>query len=203
VRRTITSRTASCVSCSDIAVIAFLLLWKHNILVTKILQEPGSAKRSTRRSELLDSLEKGFRDASTVGIMLHQSVAERLGLHITDHKCIGLLCEFGPLSAGRLAELTGLTTGAITGVLNRLEQRGYARRIRNPDDRRNVNVEAVNVAAFGEQMEDLLGSLRKRMRALSSKYSVEQMVLIDNFIKRAVAITRDETLRLQSERKGE
>lgn len=167
------------------------------------MQEPGSAKRSTRRSELLDSLEKGFRDASTVGIMLHQSVAERLGLHITDHKCIGLLCEFGPLSAGRLAELTGLTTGAITGVLNRLEQRGYARRIRNPDDRRNVNVEAVNVAAFGEQMEDLLGSLRKRMRALSSKYSVEQMVLIDNFIKRAVAITRDETLRLQSERKGE
>jgi len=130
--------------------------------------------------------------------MLHQSVAGRLGLHITDHKCMGMLCELGPLSAGRLAELTGLTTGAITNVLNRLEQRGYARRVRYPNDKRSINVEALNVAAFNERMEQLLGSLRKRMRALSSKYSSQEMALIDGFIKSAVAISRDETLRLRS-----
>jgi DNA-binding MarR family transcriptional regulator len=158
---------------------------------------------SISRSELLDSLEKGFREVSTVGLMLHQIVAERLGLHVTDHKCMGILCEHGPLSAGRLAELTGLTTGAITGVLNRLERLGYARRVRNPNDRRNINVEALNVAAFNERMEGLLGPLRKRMRALSSKYSAEEMALIDSFIKSAVAISREETLRLRSERTGE
>ena len=165
--------------------------------MAKTLQAPNRSKRSTIRSELIDSLEKGFRDSSSVGIVLHQTVADRLGLHITDHKCMGILCEFGPLSAGKLAELTGLTTGAITGVLNRLERRGYARRIRNPRDRRNINVEAVNVAVFNERMGELLGSLRKRMRALSSEYSVEQMAVIDDFIKRAVEITREESLSIR------
>jgi DNA-binding MarR family transcriptional regulator len=143
-------------------------------------------------------LEKDFRDASMVGLMLHQTVADRLGLHATDHKCMGMLCELGPLSAGRLAELTGLTTGAITGVLNRLERRGYAKRVRNPKDKRNVTVEATNVPAFNKDMESLLGSLRRRMRNLASKYSTEEMVLIDGFIKSAIAISRDETFRMRS-----
>jgi DNA-binding MarR family transcriptional regulator len=162
-----------------------------NILVTKIIQEG--------RSELLDALERGFREASTAGIMLHQVVAERLGLHITDHKCMGMLCELGPVSAGRLAELTGLTTGAITGVLNRLERAGYARRIRNPKDRRNVNVEARHVAAFSRRMEALLGPLGKRMRTMSAKYSAEELALVRDFMKEAIAISRDETLHLRSE----
>lgn len=129
--------------------------------------------------------------------MLHTAVAERLGLNITDHKCMGMLCEMGPLSAGRLAELTGLTTGAITGVLDRLEKAGYARRTRNPEDKRNVNVEAVNVTAFYERMEDLLGPLRRRMQALSSKYKTEELALILEFITRSVAISREETMRLR------
>lgn len=166
--------------------------------MTKIFQEKLEPQPRRARSELLESLEKGFRDSSMVGIMLHQTIAERLGLHITDHKCMGLLCEFGPLSAGKLAELTGLTTGAITGVLNRLEKRGYARRIPNPKDRRNINVEALNVEKFYGRMNDLLGSLHKRMTALSSKYSIEEMSLIDNFIKYAVAISREETFRLRT-----
>jgi hypothetical protein len=146
---------------------------------------------------LLDSLEKSFREVGTTGILLHQAVADRLGLHITDHKCMGMLCELGPLSAGKLAELTGLTTGAITGVLNRLERHGYARRVRNPKDRRNVNVEAMNAAEFGRRMGALLGPLGKRMRRLSSRYTIEEMSLIQGFISGAVAISRDETVRLR------
>ncbi len=158
---------------------------------------------SNRRSELLDSLEKGFREASAAGIVLHQTIADRLNLHITDHKCMGIICEHGPLSAGRLAELTGLTTGAITAVLNRLERRGYARRVRNPEDRRNINVEVVDAAAFYKKMDRLLGPLGKRMRALSSQYSTEEMALIHGFIEKAVAFSREETLRLRSVSRGE
>jgi DNA-binding MarR family transcriptional regulator len=158
---------------------------------------------SNRRSELLDSLERGFREASAAGIVLHQTIADRLNLHITDHKCMGIICAHGPVSAGRLAELTGLTTGAITAVLNRLERRGYARRVRNPDDRRNINVEAVDAAAFSKKMDHLLGPLGKRMRALSSQYSPEEMALIHGFIEKAVAISREETVRLRSESTGE
>lgn len=166
--------------------------------MTKIIQDRNRSGPRSLRSALLDSLERGFREVSTAGIMLHQVVAERLGLNITDHKCMGMLCELGPLSAGKLAELTGLTTGAITGVVNRLERSGYARRVRNLKDRRNINVEALNVTEFNERMETLLGPLRRRMRSLSSGYSVEEMTLIGEFMKEAVAISRDETLRLQS-----
>lgn len=162
----------------------------------KIIQEGPGKKSGERRAELLDALEIGFRETSTAGIMLHQVVAERLGLNLTDHKCMAFLCEFGPVPAGRLAELTGLTTGAITGVLNRLERAGYARRIRNPKDKRNINVEARNVVRFGQRMEALLGPLQTRMRALASKYSDEELALIYGFMQSAVAITREETLRL-------
>ena len=78
-------------------------------------------------------------------------------------------------------------------MFNRLERHGYARRVRNPVDKRNINVAALNVTAFNERMEQLLGSLR-RMRAPSSKYSSQEMALIDGFIKSAVAISSDETL---------
>src|ERR1700722_18425895 len=198
-RRAMTSCTASSAESPDVALIAFFFLPGHNILVTKRLQGRWRSTRAVSRAQLLDSLEKGFREVGTVGIMLHQSVADRLGLHITDHKCMGMLCELGPLSAGRLAELTGLTTGAITGVLNRLERHGYARRVRNPKDKRNINVEAVNVAEFNQRMHALLGPLGEKMRQLSSRYTVEEMALIETFIKDAVAISREETKRLKAD----
>jgi DNA-binding MarR family transcriptional regulator len=165
--------------------------------VTKITQERGDGK-AVSRSELLEALEKGFREVSATGIVLHQAVADRLGLHLTDHKCLGMLCEMGPLSAGKLAELTGLTTGAITGVINRLERAGYAKRVPNPQDRRNINVAARNVSKFAARMEGLLGPLREKMRALLSRYSIEELTLILDFMKASVAISRAEAERLQS-----
>jgi DNA-binding MarR family transcriptional regulator len=169
----------------------------YNILVTKILQERKGGK-AVFRSGLLEALEKGFREVSATGIVLHQAVADSLGLHLTDHKCMGMLCEMGPLSAGKLSELTGLTTGAITGVINRLERAGYAKRAPNPQDRRNINVVARNVAKFDARIEGLLGPLREKMRALASRYSAEELTLILDFIKASVAVSRAEAERLQS-----
>jgi DNA-binding MarR family transcriptional regulator len=151
----------------------------------------------------MEALEKGFREVSVTGIMLHQAVADSLSLHLTDHKCMGMLCEMGPLSAGKLAELTGLTTGAITGVINRLEQAGYAKRVPNPQDRRNINAKARNVAKFSARMEGLLGPLREKMRVLLSGYSAEELTLILDFLKASVAISRAETQRLQSGARGD
>jgi DNA-binding MarR family transcriptional regulator len=83
-------------------------------------------------------------------------------------------------------------------VLNRLESAGYAKRVPNPEDRRNIRVEPQNVAKFYQRMESLLGPLRARTRALSSKYNSEELALILGFIKACVAISREETARLQS-----
>src|SRR5262249_31019881 len=169
----------------------------YNILVAKIIQERKGGK-AVFRSELVEALEKGFREVSATGIMLHQAVADNLGLHLTDHKCMGMLCEMGPLSAGKLAEITGLTTGAITGVINRLERAGYAKRVPNAQDRRNINVEARNVAKFNARMEDLFGPLRERMAGLLSRYNAEELTLILDFMKASVAISRADAERLRS-----
>ena len=82
-----------------------------------------------------------FRHLATATILFHQAIADRLGMHLTDHKCGDILVQTGPITAGELAERTGLTTGAITGVIDRLEKAGFVRRVKDPDDRRRVIIE--------------------------------------------------------------
>src|SRR5690349_15820511 len=89
-----------------------------------------------RRDELLHDLRLAGRRLSTATIMFHQAVADRLGLNLTDHKCVDLLLLNGPLTAGELASLTALTTGAITAALDRLERGGFVKREDDPEDRR-------------------------------------------------------------------
>src|SRR5829696_866427 len=76
------------------------------------------------------------RRHSTATVLFHHAVAERLGLGPTDHKCLDLLRERGPMTGSALAAITGLTTGAITGVVARLERAGYLRRQPDPTDGR-------------------------------------------------------------------
>ena len=88
------------------------------------------------------------RELSTITVLFHSRVAEQMGLSGTDHKCLELVIQSPePITAGRIAALSGLSTGAITGVIDRLEQRGFVRRVRDPHDRRKVLVE---VADFDE-----------------------------------------------------
>src|SRR5262245_22826573 len=101
--------------------------------------------------------------------MFHQAVADRLGLNPTDHKCADFLWTRGPMTAGELAELTGLTTGAITGVIDRLERGGFVRREDDPGDRRRVVVRAVpkRLRQIGRLFEDVAA----RMAELSARYT--------------------------------
>jgi DNA-binding MarR family transcriptional regulator len=146
--------------------------------------------------ELLRDIESGFRAMSTAAIMLHDTVARRLDLNATDHKCMGLLCDHGPLSAGVLAEMTGLTTGAVTGVITRLEKAAYVRRTPNPADARSVIVEPINTADFMRKMSTLLGPLRARMNTLVNLYSKKDLQLILRFMTEAARVSREETVRL-------
>src|SRR5579863_9203972 len=96
------------------------------------------SRDSKQRSELIAALNDEFRQLTTVTILFHQAVADHLGMLVTDHKCADILLRAGPITAGELAERTGLTTGAITGVIDRLEKAGFARRAKDPNDRRRV-----------------------------------------------------------------
>src|SRR5450432_703373 len=101
---------------------------------------PQQTKDMTReRREIVASVIDESRRMSTRTVVFHAAIAERLGLNPSDHKCADLICnETGPVTAGRLAELTGLSTGAITGVVDRLERAGFVSRVPDPEDRRRV-----------------------------------------------------------------
>ena len=139
-----------------------------------------------------------FRQMSTGAIMFHQAIADRLGLHPTDHKCADLIIRHGAMTSGRLAELTGLTTGAITGVVDRLESRGLARRATDPQDRRRVIVEVVKNDAMECQMRDLFSGIAEGTRALLDGYSDAELELILDFVRRSNAMSHAETLKLRA-----
>jgi DNA-binding MarR family transcriptional regulator len=142
-------------------------------------------------SEAEDRLNRLVRDLSTETILLHQAIADRLGLNITDHKCLGFLLDAGaPVTAGQVAEMTGLTTGAVTGILDRLEQAGFVRRKRDAGDRRRVLIE-LNLEKVRRQVFPIFEKLAKRMSALGSSYSKRDLAVISDFMEKGVALSRE------------
>ncbi|MGD0248333.1 MAG: MarR family transcriptional regulator, partial [Candidatus Limnocylindrales bacterium] len=93
------------------------------------------------RAELVDAVLRASRKGSAQAALFSQAVADRLGLAGSDVECLDILEQEGRLTVGRLAELTGLTTGSATRMVDRLEQAGYVRRVPDPADRRRVLVE--------------------------------------------------------------
>ena len=99
--------------------------------------------RTKARAALMQELENVMRRASAQGAMFAKTVADRAGISSSDLECMDFLNVEGRMTAGRLAELTGLTTGAITGVVDRLEKAGFVRRERDEGDRRKVFITPV------------------------------------------------------------
>jgi DNA-binding MarR family transcriptional regulator len=99
--------------------------------------------RTKARAALQQELENAMRKASAQGTMFAKAVADRAGISASDMDCMDFLNLEGRMTAGRLAELTGLTTGAITGVIDRLEKAGFVRRERDDSDRRKVFIAPV------------------------------------------------------------
>jgi DNA-binding MarR family transcriptional regulator len=151
-----------------------------------------------KREEIIQSIVDKFREMSTETIMFHQAVADVLGLHITDHKCLDLLHRFGSMPAGRLGELTGLTTGAVTGIIDRLEEAGYARRINDPADRRKTIVEPIRIKKLERKMEMIFMSLHERMRKLLSSYSENELAFLLDATTEFIEQTREESKKLRS-----
>ena len=114
------------------------------------------------RDELVGAIVRASAELSTGRAAFTQVVAERFGLAATDVDCLGLLASEGALPVGRLGELTALTTGATTRMVDRLEQAGYVRRVPDPADRRRVIVEPVaeRTVAIARAFEPLDAAIR-------------------------------------------
>jgi DNA-binding MarR family transcriptional regulator len=138
-----------------------------------------TVSRPNARAALLQELEEAMRRSSAQGVLFGQTVANVAGISGSDLECLDFLNLEGRVTAGRLAEVTGLTTGAITGVVDRLEKAGFVRRERDEADRRKVFIVTVpeNVAEIGR----FYVPMQTAMQKLWGTYSDAELKLLLRF----------------------
>ena len=137
------------------------------------------------------------RDFSDAVVFFHEAIAAHLGINATEWKCLGLLERQGPLPASRLAELSGFTTGAITGIVDRLERAGYVRREKHPTYRRSVIVQPVKPEEGRKRVEPVFQSLVQALSSIASKYSPAEISAIASYLTQITAAIHAETARLK------
>ena len=128
--------------------------------------------------------------------MLHHAIGERMGLSATEHKAADILRRFGPMTAGELAEQTGLTTGAVTGLVDRLEREGFVRREHDRKDRRRVIIKPMERGKY-EEVRDLFIPVAEVMSGLFDKYGEAEQTVIADFAVKAAAALKEETRRMR------
>ncbi|WP_205751912.1 MarR family transcriptional regulator [Cryptosporangium phraense] len=146
------------------------------------------------REDLIAQLDLAGRVQSTVAVMFHTALAELSGLSATEQKALDLIERFGPLTAGELAERSGLAPASVTGLLSRLERKGFARRVPNPDDRRSVLVEMVRgrLDAIGPHFLELLRPLHQ----LYDTFTDDELRAVLRYLTAASQIQQEATTRL-------
>src|SRR6185312_705182 len=132
-----------------------------------------AVSRPKARAALIEQLEHAARRSSAQGVMFSQAVASCVGISSSDLECLDFLNLEGRVTAGRLAEVTGLTTGAITGVVDRLEKAGLARRERDEADRRKVFIVVVPEATA--KIGQFYVPMQQAMHKVWSRYSEEEL----------------------------
>jgi DNA-binding MarR family transcriptional regulator len=147
------------------------------------------------RSELIAEFITAIRAAQSATETLDHAVAEHLGIHDTDYRCLDILDQEGPMAAGHLAERARLSPAAMTSLLDRLEEKGLARRRRDTEDRRRVLVETT--PKLRELAEQLYGTREEGAAALAA-FSDEQLEFLIEFHRGSVAYQKELVRRLDA-----
>jgi DNA-binding MarR family transcriptional regulator len=136
----------------------------------------------------LEELAVAGRENSDVVVMFHTAVAGRMGLGVTEEKTLGLLERLGPLTAGDIVAHTGLAPASVTGLIDRLQAKGFVRRVKAGPDRRRVTVEIdhAHIAGLAGLFEPLVAGLTE----IYGGYSDDQLELILDFLRAATEVQR-------------
>ncbi|WP_108670962.1 MarR family transcriptional regulator [Peribacillus acanthi] len=155
------------------------------------------AEKPLPNDEFVQSLIEEIRRFSTVNVLFNEGIAAKLHLNATDLKCRDLLNQTGPITAGQLAILTNLTTGAITGVIDRLEKEELVKRVHDPEDRRRVIIQPLTHR--NEEIRQLFIPLRTSLSQLLKKYSDEDLYVFLSIINDLNTLFPNEIQKLKNE----
>lgn len=147
------------------------------------------------KTELVDKVILGARQYGISNVLFRNLVGERLGVNVTDMECLGLLFHKSIATPSELARHTGLSSGATTAMLDRLEKSGLIERRPNPDDRRGTLI--VLVKSGTEGLGPWFSSARQSQNELVSSYSAEELEIISDFFERSTKMWEEELEKLQ------
>jgi DNA-binding MarR family transcriptional regulator len=144
---------------------------------------------------------KGIRKLSQLysfaSIQMHEAIARKAGLSGTDHKYLGFLIEKGQMTAGELSNLTGLTTGAVTGLIDRFEKKKLVKRKFAEDDRRKVIIEP-NTKNIMTLFAPLYKEFRSKSDKLLASFSQKEVKVIETYFLKAIEIMNETTNKLST-----
>src|ERR1700722_2289112 len=156
--------------------------------------ENSPTKGGDEHAALVAQLQFLGEMSSTEAALFHHHAAAANGLGITDSKTISALMQEGPMTAGEIAKRLGLTSGAVTNVIDRLVRAGFVRRVADPQDRRKVIVEAdlANLEKLGQVYDSVADAFQK----LHEQYTIEELRFLIDYFTQSVEVTKGEVAKL-------
>jgi DNA-binding MarR family transcriptional regulator len=148
-------------------------------------------------NDLITQMRKLSQLYAYTSIQMHEAIGRKAGLSGTDHKYLGFLMEKGQMTAGELSTLTGLTTGAVTGLINRFEKKKLVKRRFAEDDRRKVIIEPItkNIMAL---FVPLYKEFRSKSEKLTASFSNKEIRIIETYFLKAIEIMNETTDKLNN-----
>ena len=147
------------------------------------------------KKELVRQVIGAVREYNFSNILFRNAIVEKLGVNITDWECLGLLLQKGVSTPTELSKHTGLTSGATTAMLDRLERSGIIERRRNPEDRRGTLIVIDKEKAAG--IAAILASARKAQEQLFSGYTTQELEFLSDFISKLAQVLDQERQKMQ------
>jgi len=148
------------------------------------------------RQEILQELSQVGREHSDATVLFHATMASLLDLHPTDYKALSMVERLGAMSAGEIAQHSGLAAASVTNLIDRLERKGFVRRVPDTQDRRRVMVEPVMERVMAAR--GLFASTQQSLTKLYKHYSDQDLAVIVDFLKRNAERLRAETRKLDA-----
>lgn len=148
-------------------------------------------------NDVIKRIRKLSQLYSYTSIQMHEAIARKAGLSGTDHKYLGFLMQKGQMTAGELSNLTGLTTGAVTGLIDRFEKKKLVKRQFAEDDRRKVIIEP-NTKNIMALLVPLYKEFKNKSEKLSASFSNKEIKIIETYFLKAIEIMNETTNKLNN-----
>jgi DNA-binding MarR family transcriptional regulator len=149
---------------------------------------------SSKKEQLKQQVIAGAREYGIGSVLFRHLIGEKLGVNVTDMECLGLIFFRGLATPSELGRYAGLSSGATTAMLDRLEKNGLIERRANPNDRRSTHI--VIVGSLAQRIGPMFASLRAAQDAIVSRYTEAELEVLADFFQRSIVMWEEEREKL-------